>query len=147
MPRVHKKFYCMADPRPLKIQAFKQPHSSCGLDNYHVIDPRSEASTKSSMNSHSPQKQPCRMTFGSVETDLFRHSKILTRGQWILHLRPCSKVDFSIVHEFFALIATGTIICTLRSRNQQNHTYLFPLWHSSLFLDQKIFSHYLYLHE
>ena len=41
-------------------------------------------------NSHSPQKQPCRMTSGSAEIDLFLHSKILTRGQWILHLRPCS---------------------------------------------------------
>ena len=84
----------MADPRPLKMQAFKQPHSSCGLDNYNVIDPRSEASTNSSMNSHSPQKQPCRMTSGSAETDLFLHFKILTRGQWILHLRPCSKNTF-----------------------------------------------------
>ena len=69
MPRVHKKFYCMADPRPLKIQAFKQPHSSCVLDNYNVIDLRSEASTNSSMNSHSPLKQPCRMTSGSAETE------------------------------------------------------------------------------
>ena len=94
MPRVHKKFYCMADPRPLKIQAFKQPHSSCGLDNYNVVDPRSEASTNSSMNCHSPQKQPCRMTSSSEETDLFLHSKILTRGQWILHLWPCSKLCF-----------------------------------------------------
>ena len=84
-----KKFYCMAEPRPLKIQAFKQPHSSCCLDNYNDIDPRSEASTNSSMNSHSPQKQPCncRMTSGSAETDLFLHFKILTRGQWILHLQ------------------------------------------------------------
>ena len=60
---------------------------------------------------------------------------------------PSDKVDFSIVHEFFALIATGTKICTLKSRHQQNHTHLFPWWHSSLFLYQKIFSHYLYLHE
>ena len=71
----------MADPKPLKIQAFKQPHSSSGLDNYNAIDPRSEASTNSSMNSHSPQKQPCRMTSSSAETDLFHHFKILTRGQ------------------------------------------------------------------
>ena len=71
----------MADPRLLKIQPFKQSHSSCGLDNYNVIDPRSEASTNSSMNSHLPQKQPCRMTSGSAETDLFLHFKILTRGE------------------------------------------------------------------
>ena len=90
MPRVHKKFYCVADPRTLKIQAFKQPHSLYGLDNYNVIDPRSEVSTNSSMNSHSPQKQSSRMTSGSAETDPFLHFKILTRGQWILHLRPCS---------------------------------------------------------
>ena len=95
MPRVHKKFYCMADSRPLKIQAFKQPHSSCGLDNYNVIDPRSKASTNSSMNSHSTQKQPCRMTSGSAETDLFLHSNVLTRGQWILHLRPCSNIHYT----------------------------------------------------
>ena len=102
MPRVHKKFYCMADPRPLKRQAFKQPHSSCGLDTYNVIDPKSEASTNSSMNSHSPRKQPCRMTSGSAETDLFLHSKILTRNQWILHLRPCSKVCFVLYSSFFS---------------------------------------------
>ena len=101
MPRVHKKFYSMADPRFFKIQAFKQPHSSCGLDNYNVIDPRSEALTNSSMNSHSPQKQPCRMTSGSAETDLFLHSKTLTRGQWILHLRPCGKMGFCMNHILF----------------------------------------------
>ena len=66
----------------------------CKSGNYNVVDPRSEASTNSSMNRHSPQKQPCRMTSGSAETDMFLHSKILTRGQWILHLRPYSKFCF-----------------------------------------------------
>ena len=94
MPRVHKMFHCVADPRPIKIQAFKQPHSSCGVDKYNGIDPRSEASTNSSVNSHSPQKQPCRMTSGSAETDMFLHSKMLARGQWIPHLRPCSNIEF-----------------------------------------------------
>ena len=31
---------------------------------------------------------------GSAETDLFLHFKILTRGQWILHLRPWSEICF-----------------------------------------------------
>ena len=32
MPRVHKKFYCMADPRPLKIQAFNTRTPGGGVD-------------------------------------------------------------------------------------------------------------------
>ena len=72
------------------------------------------------MNSHSPQKQPCRMTSCSAESDMFLHSKILARGQWILHLRPCSKNNFHawIKRNFWFMQLYKTCVCfTYLSRN------------------------------
>ena len=55
-----------------------------------TLDRKPQPIVQWTLNSHSHQKQPCRMTSDSAETDLFLYSIILSRGQWILHLRPCS---------------------------------------------------------
>ena len=49
---------------------------------------------------------------------------------------PSDIEDFSVRHQFFAQIGTWTTFCALKSRNQQNHSYLSLWWHLSLSLYQ-----------
>ena len=51
---------------------------------------------------------------------------------------PSDIEDFSVRYQFFALMGTWTTFCALKSRNQQNHSYLSLWWHLSLSLYQNL---------